>query len=73
MEITVFLLVFVAGLGCGYFVRDRMLNKQRERYSFSIHSSSIRDQKNAKPHLLDFKIPRMGDVWSALRNLPPPE
>jgi hypothetical protein len=68
MEIMIFLLIFVAGLGCGYYVRDRILSKQHERYS-----SSIRDQRKPKPHLLDFKTPQMREVWNALRNLPPPE
>ena len=31
MEIIISLLVFIAGLGCGYYVRDRILSKQHER------------------------------------------
>ena len=45
MEIVIFLLVFAAGLGCGYYVRDLMLNKHRDRYSSLVQTSSIRDKK----------------------------
>jgi hypothetical protein len=68
MEIIIFLPIFIAGLGCGYYARDRLFSKRRGHYL-----SSTRDHKNAKPHLLDFKTIRMSDVWRALRNLHLPQ
>jgi hypothetical protein len=57
---------FVAGIGCGYFLRDHLSNKRR-------YWSSKRDKQTATPRLLDIKTSRMSDVWRALRNLPPPK
>jgi hypothetical protein len=37
VEILVFLPMFIAGLGCGFYLRDRILKKQRSRYVVDPH------------------------------------
>jgi hypothetical protein len=64
MELLTLLPIFVAGFGCGYYVRDRVLSKRRSRYG-----APNRDRKVG--NLLAFKSVRMGDVWRALRKQPP--
>jgi hypothetical protein len=66
MDLLALLPIFIAGFGCGYYVRDRIANKRRERYS-----ASKPDRKTGD--LLAFKTSSMRDVWQALRNLPPLE
>jgi hypothetical protein len=66
MDLIVLLLIFAAGIGIGYVLRDWV--SQRRRFQ----SSRKRDQTIEIPRLLDFEIGRMKDVWRALRNLPPP-
>jgi len=64
MEILIFLPMFIAGFGCGYYLRDRNLRKNRPPQQ--------RAQSTAEPQLLDFKKIRMNDVWDDLRELLPP-
>jgi hypothetical protein len=64
MEILIFLPMFVAGFGCGYYLRDRVLKKR--------YPASARAPETAEPQLLDFKKIRMNDVWNDLRDLLPP-
>jgi hypothetical protein len=64
MDTLIFLPVFIAGFGCGYYLRDRIPKKRQSRMS-------NRDQNVAEPHLLLFKAADMRDVWRALRNIPP--
>jgi hypothetical protein len=64
MELLTVLPIFIAGLGCGYYLRDRIHNNRRAR-----HSAPNRDRKAGI--LMSFKTTSMGDVWRALRKLPP--
>ena len=64
MELLTVLPIFIAGLGCGYYLRDRVIARRRIR-----HSPSHRDRKTAS--LLAFKSTSMNNLWEALRKLPP--
>ena len=64
MEILIFLPMFIAGFGCGYYLRDRVLKKR--------YPAPKRDPTTAGPQLLDFEKIRMNEVWNDLRNLLPP-
>jgi hypothetical protein len=64
MELLTLLPIFVAGLGCGYYLRDRIHNNRRAR-----HLAPDRERKAGS--LMAFKTTSMGDVWRALRKLPP--
>ena len=46
MDLILVLSFFVAGIGCGYFLRDHLSNKRR-------YWSSKRDKQTATPRLLD--------------------
>jgi hypothetical protein len=59
VDLILIILVFIAGFGCGYYVRDR-LSKRRRR--------STSNPKSTKPNLLDFKTTNMRGLWHALRN-----
>ena len=61
MEILIFLPMFIAGFGCGYYLRDRALKKR--------YPAPPRVSEAAEPQLLDFKKIRMNDVWNDLRDL----
>ena len=60
MELLTVLPIFIAGFGCGYYVRDRVLRKRRAQYP-----ASKSDRKTGT--LMAFKTTSMGDVWRALR------
>jgi hypothetical protein len=64
MDLLALLPIFIAGFGCGYYARDRISSKRRERYAAS--------KPDRKPgDLLTFETSSMRDLWQALRNLPP--
>jgi hypothetical protein len=65
MDILIFLPVFVAGVGCGYYACNWV--RRRDRYR-----GANRDREATKPPLLTLETIRMSEVWRALRNLPPP-
>jgi hypothetical protein len=64
MEILIFLPMFIAGFGCGYFLRDRNLRKN--------YPLQQRVRPADEPQLLDFKKISMSDAWDDLRDLLPP-
>jgi hypothetical protein len=64
MENLIFLPMFIAGFGCGYYLRDRLL---KTRYF-----ASKPDPEATNPKLLDFKKISMSDVWNDLKDLLPP-
>jgi hypothetical protein len=61
MELLIWIPIFAAGFGCGYYVRERISNKRRERYL-----ASKRGQKIPEPRLLTFKTIGMRDIWRFL-------
>jgi hypothetical protein len=60
MELMTVLPIFIAGFGCGYYVRDRIFHKRRSQYL-----ASKPDRKTGT--LMAFRTTSMGDVWRALR------
>lgn len=60
MELVTVLPIFIAGFGCGYYIRDRILHKRRAQYL------APRPESKAGS-LMAFKTTSMGDVWRALR------
>jgi hypothetical protein len=60
MELLTVLPIFVAGFGCGYYLRDRILKRRRLRYGAP-------DADRKVGNLLAFKSVSMGDLWRALR------
>jgi hypothetical protein len=68
MELLIFLIIFGGGFGAGYYVRDRVSKKRRERYL-----AAKRGQEQETPHLLNFRSTGIEDMSRSLRSQPPIE
>jgi hypothetical protein len=68
MELLIFLIIFGGGYGAGYYVRDRISKKRRERYL-----AAKRGQELETPHLLSFRTNGISDMSRSLRRQPPIE
>jgi hypothetical protein len=65
MELVTVLPIFIAGFGCGYYIRDRILHKRRAQYLAPKYLAPKSEPRAGS--LMAFKTTSMGDVWRALR------
>jgi hypothetical protein len=64
MELLTFLPIFIAGLGCGFYLRDRIHSMRRARCLAGHRERRV-------DNMLSFTPLSMDDVGRALRDLPP--